>query len=101
MAPDGFETLAIADFDGDGRDDLLGRGPDGRLVIGFSIESGTAEVPELGMAWQSGAAQTTLGLDLVATLDVDGDGAAEIAWLNGDVLEIWGAESGLQMSFGP
>ena len=101
MAPDGFEWLAIADLDGDGRDDLLGRGPDGRLLIGFSIESGTAEIPELSMAWQSGAAKTTRGLDLVATLDVDGDGAAEIAWLNGEVLEIWGAESGLQMSFGP
>ncbi len=35
-------------------------------------------------------------VDLIATLDLDSDGAAELAWLHGDSVEIWNAESGLK-----
>jgi len=100
-SPSGFEFLAIADLDGNGLDDLLGRGSDGMLVIAYTIDSDTPDAPALTVEWQAGPADLAEGLDLVATLDLDGDGAAEIAWLNGESLEIWNAESGLQMTFGP
>lgn len=90
--PDGFELLAIADLNGDGRDDLLGRGANGGLVMALARE-------DAGVEWRNGTVSTIQGLDLVATLDVDHDGRAEIAFLNGDVLEIWTAESGLQDSW--
>lgn len=99
-SPDGFELLAIADLDGNGRDDLLGRGADGRLVIARAVESSPANAAGPTIEWRTGPANQTDGLDLLATLDVDEDGTGEIAWLNGDSLEIWNAESGLQMTFG-
>lgn len=85
--------LAIADLDGNGRDDLLTRADDGTLVVGFSRD--TAEGAPVAIEWIDGAALDT-GLDLVATVDTDDDGASEIAWLNGDDLEIWTAETGLR-----
>ncbi len=93
-SPDGFEFLAIADLDGNGHDDLLGRAADGTLLMALVVE--TVDSAELVLTWQAGPADTTEGLDLVATLDLDDDGAAEIVWLNGDDLEIWDAESGLE-----
>ncbi|MCP4907313.1 MAG: VCBS repeat-containing protein [bacterium] len=93
--PDGFSLLAVDDLDGNGRDDLLGLASDGTLVIAFAVESGGADSDDLVLEWQNGPSDSTDGLDLIATLDLDGDGAAEIAWLRGDTLEIWSAESGL------
>ena len=37
---------------------------------------------------------------LNVVVDVDDDGGAEIAWLNGDALEIWNVESGLEATLG-
>ena len=85
--------LAIADLDGNGRDDLLTRADDGTLVVGFSRN--TAEGAPVALEWLDGAALDA-GLDLVATVDTDDDGASEIAWLNGGDLEIWTAEGGLR-----
>lgn len=85
--------LAIADLDGNGRDDLLTRADDGTLVVGFSRD--TAEGAPVAIEWMDGAALDA-GLDLVATVDTDDDGASEIAWLNGADLEIWTAEDGLR-----
>ena len=50
----------------------------------------------LRIQWRAGAAPSTDALDLIATLDLDADGSAELAWLNGDSVEIWGADSGLR-----
>jgi len=84
--------LAVADVDGDGHDDLLSVDPDGRLelnlivAVGPNFEFESRPAPEL----------STEGLELLLTLDADEDGRAEIAWLNGDELEIWDLESGPQ-----
>ncbi len=104
--PEGFELLAIADLDGDGRDDLLGRDGTGALVQAFSrgvasdaIDDVQPEPDRIELEWRDGTGAPTLDLDLVATVDIDEDGTAEIAWLNGATLEIWKPESGLDRSF--
>lgn len=91
-ASDGFELLAIADLDGNGRDDLLGHNLDGVLVMALA----TGTDAELRIDWHLGCADSTAELDLIGTVDVDKDGTAEIAWLNGEALEIWSAEAGLE-----
>jgi len=92
--PDDVTLLAIADLDGNGRDDLLGLADDGQLVMALA-QDGPDGAP-VDLVWQNGAGASVDGLDLVATVDVDADGAAELAWLNGDALEIWTAADGLQ-----
>jgi len=92
--PDDVTLLAIADLDGNGRDDLLGLADDGQLVMALA-QDGPDGAP-VDLLWQNGAGASVDGLDLVATVDVDADGAAELAWLNGDSLEIWTAAGGLQ-----
>lgn len=81
---DGGE-LIVADLDGDGRDELLARDAEGELVL-----ARLAEDPREGLVggslWE--AAEATRNLDLVASFDLDGDGTAEIAWLDGDQLEV-------------
>ncbi len=93
VQPADTTLLAIADLDGNGRDDLLTRAAEGHLVIGFSQDTPAGAPTEI--TWQIGAALPDAGLDLVATVDVDDDGAAEIAWLSDGDLEIWSADGGL------
>lgn len=93
FGPEGFEPLAIADLDGDGRDDLLGRLQDGSLAFARTLPSETADGRGT-LAWQLGPPASTSGLELLATLDLDEDGAAEIAWLEGDALQIWDGRNG-------
>ena len=95
VAPEGFALLAVADFDGDGRDDLLGRGANGGLTLAMTPAS-EFDTNSVVLKWQLGPQDLSDALDLVATVDVDEDGAAEIAWLNGDTVEIWNAESGFE-----
>lgn len=110
--PEGFELLAIADLDGNGLDDLLGRNADGSLSMALALATDSQSMDDLDsgdpydygdsatggspvvLEWRSGTSELSDQLDLVATLDVDEDGAAEIAWLNGDSLEIWTADQG-------
>ena len=105
--PEDFELLAIADLDGNGRDDLLGRDASGMLQMALSLDTeditediGEQTAGQVRIEWRAGPASLTDGLDLVATVDVDDDGGAEIAWLNGDALEIWNVESGLEATLG-
>lgn len=95
--PADVTLLAIADFDGDGRDDLLARADDGTLVVGFAnVDPDASEGASVAFFWRNGSNAPVDALDLVATVDVDDDGSAEIAWLNGGELEIWSAQDGLE-----
>lgn len=78
--PEHFAMLAIADFDGDGRDDLLGRDDAGALWVGLAVgDDGDAPIT---FEWTGAGAAPANESELVATLDSDGDGRAELAWLD-------------------
>jgi len=86
LPPLGAEVVAIADLNGDGRDDLIGLGEDGRLALGQTV------VDELTggfwIEWSEGHTEADASTPLIATLDLDLDGRAELAWLVGDSVEV-------------
>ena len=86
----GMQILAIADFDGDGRDDLLGLDDRGVLEVGLAAD--TAEPDRLALAWREAGLAPLDGRELIATLDSDDDGAAELALLAGDAVELVGID---------
>ena len=69
--------LAIADLDGDGRDDVLAGDPKGGLALALAA-------PTEEGAWLAGAADPIEGLELLAAVDLVGDAAAELVWLRAD-----------------
>lgn len=77
--------LIVADLNGDGRDDLVFRGADG--VLEFALSRSGEAGPEF--EWRFGPETTTHGLELIATLDFDQNGTAEIVWWVDGALEIW------------
>ena len=79
------ELLTVADLDGDGRDDLLFRDANGQLQAALSTP-GDGNILLAPSAWSQ---RSTEGLELLATLDLDGDGRAELAWHDGFALEFW------------
>lgn len=79
------QLLAVADLNRDGRDDLLFRSTDGFLESALSLPDSAG----LRFEWRGGGETTIHGLELVATLDFDHDGVLEIAWWNGEALELW------------
>ena len=86
LPPLGTELVAIADLNGDGRDDLIARGEDGRLALGETVIDG--QTGGFWIEWSEGPAETDASVPLVATLDLDLDGRAELAWLVGDSVEV-------------
>lgn len=86
LVPHGTALIAIADLDGDGRDDLIGRDADGQLALGQTVlDAGTGG---FWIEWSAGHPGVEPGASLVGTLDLDQDGRAELAWLVGDAVEI-------------
>jgi hypothetical protein len=87
---DGFEPVAIADVNGDGRADLVSAHTDGNAYVHF----GTADGTFVGRADSfHNTLPTTLfgaasGYEVIAALDVTGDGRADLvtAHTGGDVI---------------
>ena len=64
-------------------------GVDDGLVAFAVAEPGAAET-EVGFAWTEGLAEATAASELLATLDLDADGRAELVWIEADRVEIRG-----------
>ena len=78
--------VAGADFDGDGREELVVAG--GRELAVFAVRDGSlVPVPRTGVPAVPGASEWWA--NRVDCMDVDGDGEVEIAWA-----ETWSAPSG-------
>lgn len=86
LVPVGHDLIAIADLDGDGRDDLIARDADGQLALGQTVLDETTGA--FWIEWSAGHPGAAAGVPLVGTLDLDQDGRAELAWLVGDAVEI-------------
>lgn len=84
--PYGSDLVALADLDGDGRDDLIARGADGLLAVGQTVIDGSTGA--FWIAWSGGLVEAGAEVALLGTLDVDQDGRAELAWLVGEAVEI-------------
>ena len=87
--PEASELLVVADLDGDGRDDLLFRDTEDRLLSATSTSTDENGEPVFSPALWS--AQSSDGLELIAALDFDGDGMAELAWHDGIDVALWSA----------
>lgn len=83
-------TIQLADIDGDGQAELIGRGPAGVLSNAFDISKGQwltlAPGPALSDAngWYVPNAYMTM-----QTADLDGDGAEELFVLSSTGLKVW------------
>ncbi|MDR1393704.1 MAG: FG-GAP-like repeat-containing protein [Bifidobacteriaceae bacterium] len=66
----GFVVLAPGDWDGDGRADLMGQSPDGKLYLYRGTAAGFGTKVEVGHGWG--------GLTIRPSGDLDGDGWADI-----------------------
>jgi hypothetical protein len=86
IPPASTRIVAVADMTGDGLDDLVAQGENGSLSLGLtSIDPTNGGVR---IEWTPGFDAADPGAELVATLDLDADGRAELAWLIGGVVEI-------------
>lgn len=101
--PERYRTITTGDIDGNGRDEIIGNGPDGIETWGY--DPGSGQLQRLDTAagnindsnnnppkdWTSSQADLYLTLRLA---DVNGDGKAELVWRDPDL--------GLRVfSFGP
>lgn len=88
VPPTGSQIVAFADLTGDGLDDLIARSEDGFIALGLaSVDPASGAV---AIEWSEGHAEADASSELVATLDLDADGRAELAWLVGETVEIRG-----------
>lgn len=82
LAPFTWTLAAFADFDGDGRSDLLWRAYTGEIYIWFmrsATVTWTGEVWNPGLAWS-----------IRAVSDFDGDGKADLLWRHADgAMYLW------------
>jgi hypothetical protein len=84
----GDRIVAIADLSGDGRDDLIARGDDGLLSVG--VASTDPDTGTLDILWLEGLVEAGASAELIATVDLDQDGRAELVWLVEGQAEIRG-----------
>ena len=84
--PVGSQIVALADLTGDGLDDLIARNEEGLLALGLA----SIDVASGGVAieWSEGHSEADPSAELVATVDLDGDGRAELAWRVGENVEV-------------
>ncbi len=84
--PVGSQIVALVDLTGDGLDDLIARNEEGLLALGLaSIDAASGGV---AIEWSEGHPEADASVELVATVDVDRDGRAELAWRVGENVEI-------------
>jgi len=86
LPPLGTELIAIADLNGDGRDDLIARAEDGHLALGLTVLDD--QTGGFWIEWSEDATSGDPRAPFVGTLDLDLDGRAELAWLVGDEVEV-------------
>ena len=88
--PQYYATIQLADIDGDGRAELIGRGPGGILVNYFDTETeswvGKRAGPPLNDAarWDQPRYYTTIRF-----ADIDGNGQAELVVRGAGGIEVW------------
>ena len=84
-APLGWNVAGVADFNGDGRGDILWRGDDG-LVAEWNM-NGTAII---GGGFVNGGATVTLAWQIAGVGDFNGDHKSDILWHGSDgVVGLW------------
>lgn len=77
--PVSYRTITSADIDGDGTEEILGRGPEGMITFRWNASSGAFE--ELGTPSQlpdKGGWNRPEYYETIQTADIDGDGRAEL-----------------------
>jgi predicted transcriptional regulator len=78
-APQYYGTIQAADIDGDGRDELLGRGPEGMQAYRFDMVNSTWQtMVSSGPFADSGGWGEQTYVGTIQTADVDGDGQDEV-----------------------
>ncbi len=86
LPPPGTALIAIADLNGDGRDDLVARAEDGHLALGQAVLDD--QTGGLWIEWSEDETHADASVPFLGTLDLDLDGRAELAWLVGDAVEV-------------
>jgi hypothetical protein len=92
--PQYYATIQLADIDGDGRAELIGRGPGGILVNRFdtATHAWIAKKPGPPLSytahWDQPQYYTTIQL-----ADVDGDGQSELVARGSDGIQVWHYDS--------
>jgi hypothetical protein len=92
--PQYYATIQLADIDGDGRAELIGRGPGGILVNHFDTATETWVAKHAGPPlsdvahWDQPQYYTTIKF-----ADIDGDGQAELVARGPDGIQVWHYDS--------
>jgi hypothetical protein len=85
-----WSIQTVADFDGNGRSDILWRATNGQLAIWLNGDINTATFP----SYQNTGAPADLHWTVLGAADFDGDGNADILWRDGNALAIWRMHDG-------
>lgn len=91
----GATPIATADFDGDGRIDIIWRAPNGAIWIWFLDGLGAPRIEQVP------GANNAASWGLAAAADFDGDGNSDFLWRNKNTgaLAIWRMQGSTRISF--